>query len=311
MVYQYQSHRKIHLFSALSLILALVCIFPASAEDFSGSVIGRYDDWNVEDAATVGLGIFPTVTIEPKDDTTPSLSSPSSQKTGSAWVTISPFTASLSGQETFMIVGYLSGVRNDAVLTIQGRGGSDSDYSDLTTLKPDENGLFVWAVPATYQHLDLFRVNAKSGTSQYLSNAIRFTDPGKEPVIKPVITPVQTIIPMQTAGNHPSSLPVLTQLTISAQTMNPKVGEDVVISGRLTDQDGKGISGATIGIDETGYPGASGSDPFATVVTGSDGRFETSLSVMFSNSVGLVASFEGDDTYRSAESNTLFFVSHE
>lgn len=310
MVYHIQPvFQKIIPFGVFSLFMVILLVSPVSAADTSGSVIGRYDGWDVENSPTVGAGIFPTVTIEPLDESSQMTPSSSSAKTGSVWVTISPFTATLSGQETFMIAGYLSGSRNGVTLTIEGRGGSDADYSDLTTIKPDENGLFVWAVPATYQNRDLFRVTAKSGTSQYLSNAVRFSNATIEPVIKPVVTPVQTVVSM--VSSTKASLPTPTRLSIDTRTTMPKVGDDIEITGRLTDMDGKGINGATVSIDETGYPAASGSDPLMTVVTNSDGSFETSLAVKYVNTVGLVATFAGDTLYLSAESNTLFFVSHE
>lgn len=299
--------------AGLTLLLFILLLAPVHAADLSGGVVDRYDDWEFENTPTVGMGIFPAVTLEPGEDTSLTISPVSpvqSSRSSSLWVTISPFTAELSGLETFMVVGYVSGARTGLTLTVEGKGASDSDFSDLTSIKPDENGLFVWAVPAQYQDLDLFRVTARSGSDQSLSNAIRFTAQPVDPVVKPV-TPVQTIIPMQPAPATVSSTPMLTRLSLSASTTTPKVGEDVLISGRLTDQNGKGISGATIAIDETGYPGAQQAEPFATAVTGSDGRFDYTLSVRFADSVGLVATYDGDDTHRSAESNTLFFSAWE
>lgn len=295
--------------SIISLLIVL-SIIPVLADDSMGSVIGRYDGWSVDNSPTVGMGIFPAVTLEPTEDTSLTISpaSGTSSSPSTILVTVSPFISMLNGQETHIIVGYISGARSGATVKIAGKNASDSDFSDITTIKPDENGLFVWPVPSSKTDLDLFRVTAVSGNNQVLSNAIRFTPQVKDPVIKPVVNPVQTTIPMVTSSG--SSVSELTQLSLSASTTSPKVGDEVVISGRLTDQNGKGISGATVTIDETGYPGASTGEPFVTTQTGSDGRFESSLSVKYANIVGLVANYEGDSKHHSAESNTLTFSSH-
>ena len=75
------------------------------------------------------------------------------------------------------------------------------------------------------------------------------------------------------------------------------------------DGQGKGISGAMVSIDESGYPGAAGPEPFGKTMTDSDGSFEFDLHVSFANMVGLVASYEGDEFHSPAESNTLIFSS--
>jgi len=88
----------------------------------------------------------------------------------------------------------------------------------------------------------------------------------------------------------------------------PAVGESFSISGQLTDQDGNGVSGATITIDEEGY---SGSDHLSTTQTDSDGSFEFSVGVAYAYTVGFVADYAGDENHNSAQSNTLTFTAYE
>ena len=303
--------------AAVLLSALLMAALPVSADDipFGGSGYDPYHGWEFEDASQHTSAVFPKVEIESKDDSgsslTSSLQSGSrlSSAGGSMWVTISPFSATLSGEETYLLTGYLSGSRIGATLNIQGKSADDTEFSDLAVIKPDENGLFIWAVPGEYADLDLFRVHAESGSDSVLSNAIRFTTPtsSDSPVVQPVVSPVQSPVPMVTRESGTSDFS-LSKLTISARSTTPKVGEDVVISGRLTDQKGTGISGATVSIDETGYPGAAGAEPFDTTTTGSDGRFSFTLGVAFADAVGLVAHYDGDATHSSADSNTLIFT---
>ena len=303
-----KSYTAVIIISVLISLLVLTNL-PVSAEYTGDGVIGRYDDWELENSPTVGMGIFPSVELPPEKNTETSSTAKITTSSGTGiWVTISPFFITLNGQETNMLIGYLSGDRMGATLTVAGKGASDTDFSDITTIEPDENGLFAWAVPASRSNMDLFRVVARSAGTQVLSNAIRFTNDTEEPVVKPVVSPVRTAIPMVTGGSSASGL---STLTISTRSTTPKVGESVVITGRLTDQDGKGISGATVSIDETGYPGAAQAEPFDTTVTGSDGRFSFTLNVSFANMVGLVANYEGDESHSSAESNTITFTTSE
>jgi hypothetical protein len=295
----------------ITLILFLLVFYPASADDIPG-VISQYDNWDFENTPTVGMGIFPVVTLEPKEEQSLSIEPAGGAATQKIEVTISPFISTLSGKETNLIVGYMSDARAGTTVIIEGKGSNDSDFKSLATITPDENGIFVWPVQTANKDLVLFRVTAKTGSSQGISKVIKFTSSnGTDPVVKPVvtqkITPVQTVIPMIT---HNPSIPVPTLLEISASTTMPKVGDNVVISGRLTDIDGNGISGARVTIDETGYQGASAGEPFDTTMTGSDGSFKFTLYVKFVNIVGLVANFAGDDKRQGTESNTLSFTSY-
>ncbi|HWQ67739.1 MAG TPA: hypothetical protein VN372_12845 [Methanospirillum sp.] len=300
--------------SALIVLLAFtLSVAPVSAELESIGSYNPYHGMDPEGTSSQLGGVFPVVTLEPVETSSPK--APASQSafgTSGFWVTISPFTATLGGVDTSMIAGYVGGTRTGVSLTITGKKSSDESFSDITTMKADENGLFVWAVPAGTS-FDLYRVTGLAGTEQVLSNSVRFTAAPavSDPVIKPVSslpTPIQTPVSMVSNG---ASGPTQSRLTISASTGTPAVGEDVTISGRLTDKNGKGISGATINIDEAGYPGAAQAEPFETAGTDSEGRFEVTIQTAFANMVSIVANYEGDDNHLPAESNSLSFVSHE
>lgn len=295
----------------ISLIFILLVLSPAYADDIPG-VIGQNDNWDFENTPTVGMGIFPVVTLEPKEDSSQSIEPAGGTAAQKIQVTISPFISTLSGKETNLIIGYMSGAQAGNTVTIEGKGSNDSDFKDLATITPDENGIFVWSVPTANKDLILFRVTAKKGDNQVISKFIRFTSSNStEPVVKPVvtqrITPVQTVIPMIT--RNPST-PIPTLLEISANTAMPIVGDKVVISGVLTDMNNNGISGATVTIDETSYLGASSTEPLDTTQTGADGSFQFTLFVKYVNMTGLVAKYAGDSKHQETESNILTFTSY-
>lgn len=317
-------HRKKTIISVVSFIVLILIVHPVFAtldDDLDYPIeayANPYNPYGWGNPSPNLVNVFPTLTIEPLDNSVSSSTANSKSLSGKVWVTISPFSAALSGQKTNLLVGYISGTRTGVTLTIAGKKGSDSEFSDITPITPDENGLFVWAVPISQENTDLFRVSARSGGSEVLSNAIRFTDEDKDAIADPVITPVKKtsspitpdIPPVRTAipeGTGEPSGFSLSHLTISASTTTPAVGEEVAITGRLTDQSGKGISGATVTMDESGY---SGTDPLTTTQTSSDGSFDFTVGVSYAYTVGMLAHYDGDESHSSADSNTIMFTAH-
>lgn len=317
-------YRKISAIVIVSVIISLLTTTPVLAAQFDDdeypveAYANPYNPYGWGNASPHLVNVFPTLTIEPLNNPSSSSTVNSKPLSSKVSVTISPFSAAISGQKTNLLVGYISGTRIGVTLTVAGKGGSDSDYSDITQITPDENGLFVWNVPLSQGNLDLFRISARSAGMEVLSNVIRFTDENKAPVADPVISPVkstspiigpvlsriQTPTPMVT--REPSGFS-LSHISISASTTTPAVGEEVAITGRLTDQNGAGISGATVTMDESGY---SGGDPLTTTQTSSDGSFEFTVGVSYAYTVGMLAHYDGDGTHSSADSNTIMFTAH-
>nr|WP_319539728.1 hypothetical protein [uncultured Methanospirillum sp.] len=315
---------KILFFTIVSAITLLLFVTPVIAyddDDFDYPITAYANPNN-----PYGWGNAPpyltevesTLTIEPVVTRTPSSTVSSPSVSGNVRVTISPFSVMVGDKQINQVIGFISGTRQGVTLTIAGKGKSDSEYSDITVVTPDENGLFAWAVPTSQTTLDLFRVSARSGGSEVVSNAIRFTNESEESASEPVISPVKptsTIIrpsppPIQTVvpvASGTSSGFGLSRLSISASTTTPAVGETVTVTGRLTDQNGKGISGATVTMDESGY---SGEDPLTTTQTGSDGRFTFTVGVSYPYTVGMAAHYDGDESHSSADSNTIMFTAH-
>lgn len=259
---------------------------------------------------------FPTLTIEPLSSPSPSLVKNANPVSEIFDVTISPFSAISTGQKTNQIVGYISNMQTGITLTIAGKESAQDDFSDIADITADENGLFLWPVPTSLKNTAIFRVTARLSGGEVLSNVVRFTDEEKDPVVVPVIAPVQSPVPIIKPVVSPvlTTSPItskpsysLSQLTISASTTTPAVGEEVTITGRLTDQDGNGISGATVTMDESGYTGG---DPLTTTQTSSDGSFEFTVGVSYAYTVGMLAHYAGDSAHSAADSNTIMFTAH-
>lgn len=307
--------------SVILLILTMDTVFADFSDDEDYPIeayANPYNPYGWGNSSPNLVTVFPTLTIEPLNNPAPSSTKNSNTLSDKVRLTISPFEVTLNSQKTNLLVGYMSGARSGIILTIAGKKNSAVEFSDITPITPDENGLFVWADPSSQEHFDLFRVSARSGGMEVLSNAIRFTDEEERSIsdsvvtpvkttpamFKPIISPVQTVAPMTSPEQSGYSL---SRLTISASTTNPAVGEEVAITGRLTDQNGKGISGATVTMDESGY---SGSDPLTTTQTSSDGSFEFTVGVSYAYTVGMLAHYDGDESHSAADSNTIMFTAH-
>lgn len=321
-------HKTVSAVAIVSIIAVLMAMIP-------GSVAGINDeDYPIEAYANpvnpYGWGNsspylvhdFPTLTIEPLSTPSPSVVK-NANPVETFDITISPFSAISTGQKTNQIVGYISTMQTGITLNIEGKEPADVDFSDIGEITPDENGLFLWSVPSSLENTAIFRVAARHNGGEVLSNVVRFadeenSDEEKDPVAVPVIAPVTSPVPIIKPVVSP--VPVLTTvpttsrssyslslLTISASTTTPAVGEEVTITGRLTDQDGNGISGATVTMDESGYTGG---DPLTTTQTGSDGSFEFTVGVSYAYTVGMLAHYAGDSAHSAADSNTIMFTAH-
>jgi len=307
--------------SAMALLLFVTPVLAYDDDDFDYPITAYanpYNPYGWGNAPPYLTEVESTLTIEPLVTRTPSSTVPSTSSSDNVRVIISPFSVTLGEKQINQLIGYISGTRTGVTFTIAGKEKSGSEFSDITQVTPDKNGLFAWAVPTSQTALDLFRVSARSGGSEVISNTVRFTneteESASEPVISPVkptstiirpsISPIQTIVP---AASGTSSSFGLSRLSISASSTTPAVGETVTVTGRLTDQNGKGISGATVTMDESGY---SGEDPLTTTQTGSDGRFTFTVGVSYPYTVGMAAHYDGDESHSSADSNTIMFSAH-
>lgn len=315
--------KKMSLISIVSVVVLLLIGIPvlAALDDDEDYPIEAYANPNNPygwgNAPPYLAKVSSTLTIEPLNTRSPSSSITSTPILGKVQVTISPFSVSMGDKTLRELVGYVSGTTTGVTFTIAMKKDSESEFSDITQIKPDEKGLFVWAVPSAQITTDLFRVSARSGSLETTSNAIRFTEENNETTTDPIITPVKktSAIIKPFPSTDQTTIPIssneaeygLSHLTISSSTTTPAVGETVAVTGKLIDQNGKGISGATVTMDETGY---AGDDPLTTTQTSSDGSFKFTVGVSYAYTVGMQAHYGGDKSHSSADSNTIMFSAH-
>jgi len=222
---------------------------------------------------------------------------PSSSSRVDHWVKFSYFPAGSSSGQPAILSGYVGGKNSNAEVTIAGKKEITDVFYKIITIYPQENGLFVWAIPDNLAIVQFYQATAKVGGI-----------PAKSEIISTSFIPVSQdpSSAYDTDTSAPSSsLPGITSLTLSADILRPAVGQDVTLSGSLT-ANGKGVSGATITIEVPDY----GTDflPLVSTTTDSSGRFLATINTWEDGVVPVQAVFSGDEKYQAATSSTLTFT---
>jgi len=302
-----------YLFISLLLCLAFTAIFPLAfaEEGSSGSYSWNpYEGWDVDLdlVSKVGTGLFPMVEVSwtPTPETTMV-----PVKTPDYWVKLAYYPSGSSSGQPALLAGYVGGKNYNAEVTIAGKKETSDDFQNIITIRPQENGVFVWAVPEKLKDVIFYQATASVAGVPVKSEIVKttslsaYTEVPANPEKTP--KPVTTIIAASTATSNAvtAGVPVITTLTLTSDTLSPKVGEDVELYGRLTDSNGKGISGMKISIEAPDY----GTDflPLTKAVTGSDGGFSATIKTYEDGVVPVRAVFEGTDSYLASTSNTITF----
>ena len=266
-----------------------------------------YAGWDLDLLSEAGINILPTGDVNWTEEPDEALLTPDS--TDNHWVKLSYFPAGSAAGQPAILSGYVGGNYYNADVTIAGKKNSSDIFQDIITVRPQENGVFVWAIPNNLAVVQFYQATATVGGTPAKSEIISTSVINKA---KPVSTNSTTAIAATsvvssatTPASTSSSLPVSTSLTLSADNLRPAVGQEVILSGRLT-ANGKGVSGKTITIEVPDY----GTDflPLISTQTDSDGRFSATINTTEGGVVPVQAVFEGDEKYMSSTSNTLTFT---
>jgi hypothetical protein len=259
-----------------------------------------YVGWDQDLVSMAGIGIYPLGELDWPTETV-TLSPPDSSV--DHWVKLSHFPAGSTAGEPAILSGYVGGRNYNANVTIAGKKNSSDIFHNIITIRPQDNGVFVWAIPKGLDIVQFYQATATVGGIQAKSEIVSTSvNKGDKPIST---TPTSIITSATTAVTTAKSLPISTSLTLSADSLHPVVGQEVTLTGRLTGN-GKGISGATISIEVPDY----GTDflPLISTQTDSDGRFSATINTTEGGVVPVQAVFEGDDKYMSSTSNTLTFT---
>lgn len=271
-----------------------------------------YEGWDINMVSKVGVGLFPTIEIPYKSD---SSSSKTLQKaTTDHFASIYYFPQDPDTGDKPLLVGYVGGKNYNVLVLIGGKKAPGDDFASLKLLTPAEGGLFVWAIPDDLQDLNYYQAMATVNGLTVKSNIAQVTS--SEPQ-KDLITEIPTSIPviMGTESKNIEPTPEksatkFTSLTLSASTLSPNVGDEVRVSGRLTDSTGRGVPNVPISINAPDW-GDPTMLPLVTTKTDEDGAFEAMIQTTEPGVVPVQASFAGNDQFLQSTSNTLTFTAME
>lgn len=257
-----------------------------------------YEGWDLDLVSRIDAGIFPTVQVtwtpEPDDTAVP-------KSSADHWVKLAYFPHGSSEGQPALLSGYVGGRFYNAEVTIIGKRKANDLFHDIVTITPQENGVFVWAVPDALRDVAYFQAVAKVGGVPSKSEIVTISTPsGYVPAGSGSAASASPA-----SAEETTSLPSITSLKLSADTLRPDVGDDVQLSGRLTDSHGKGVSGVEITIEVPDV----GTDflPLTSTTTGTDGSFSVTINTWQEGVVPVRAVFEGNDKYLESTSNTLNF----
>ncbi|MDD1724661.1 MAG: Ig-like domain-containing protein [Methanospirillum sp.] len=280
------------LFCGVFLLLAVPVV---AVEGFPETHSGNsYEGWDLDLVSRIDAGIFPMVEVtwtpEPDDTAIPKSST-------DHWVKLAYFPpGSLEGQPA-LLSGYVGGRFYNAEVTVTGKRKVNDEFHDIVTITPEENGVFVWAVPDALRDVTYFQAVAKVGGIPVKSEIVTTSGPSG-------------YVPAGSGSSSASSaerdpLPAITRMKLSADTLHPDVGDEVQLTGRLTDSNGKGVAGVKITIEVPDL----GTDflPLTSATTDSDGSYTVTINTWQEGVVPVRAVFEGNDEYLASTSNTLNF----
>lgn len=308
------------------IIGIVICAIPAVAVEFpttQGGVPSGYLDfeyWNPY--AGWDMDMISTATFDtyfPIMDESWAEELPSSDSSVDHWVTFSYFPAGSEPGQPAILSGYVGRRSYNAEVTITGKKNAADVFHKIITIRPQENGVFVWAIPDDLQIVQFYQAIARVGDipakSEIVSTSLGTdeipvsSDPSSAFATDSIASSTSdTSAPVSTASapaSTSSSLPIITYLTLSANNLRPAVGQEVTLSGSLTGN-GKGVPGAIISIEVPDY----GTDflPLVSTTTDSNGRFTATINTWEAGVVPVRAVFAGDDKYQAATSSILTFT---
>ena len=302
--------RYIHSAVLCVLTLCLVSLFaPVVAADngFPTTHGGiSYEGWDLDLVSRMGIGLFPTIEV----DWTPAPTAaplPKVSTSADHWVKLAYYPPGSEPGQPAILGGYVGGRNFNAEVTIAGKMAPSDEFHDIITTRPQENGIFVWAVPDSLNGVVYFQATARvagvPARSEIVSTSTvsSYIPAESAPASTPTVS--TPIVPTRTAA---ADSPLMTSISLSADSMYPKVGKDVYLSGRVTDSNGKGVSGVTVIIEVPDY----GTDflPLTRASTDGDGRFSAPISTWEPGVVQVRAVFEGNDKFLASTSNALTFT---
>lgn len=132
-----------------------------------------YEGWDVDLASKVGTGLFPTVEIKE----TPTTQSTAMTKTSpDFWIKMAYYPPGSASGQPAILAGYVGGKNYNADVTIGAKKEAGDEFHDIVTIKPQENGVFVWAVPDKLKNVTFYQAKAIVGGVPVKSEIVKISD---------------------------------------------------------------------------------------------------------------------------------------
>jgi len=167
--------RALGLFVTLTLLcLAFVGIISTSCADDGAQEIGSwnpYQGWDMDLSSKI-TGVFPV--IEVSETPTP-VSTEMPKTSPDFWVKLAYYPAGSSSGQPAILAGYVGGKNYNAEVTIGAKKEASGDFQNLITIKPQENGVFVWAVPDNIKDVNFYQATATIGGVPVKSEIVKIS----------------------------------------------------------------------------------------------------------------------------------------
>jgi hypothetical protein len=170
--------RSFNLLVIISLLcLAVAGIISTSCADTGVQEIGSwnpYQGWDMDLASKI-TGVFPQVEVSetPIPDST---DMPLASTNPDFWVKLAYYPAGSSSGQPAILAGYVGGNNFNSKVTIGAKKDASGDFKDLVTIKPQDNGVFVWAVPDKIKDVNFYQATAVIGGVPAKSDIVKISN---------------------------------------------------------------------------------------------------------------------------------------
>ena len=120
-----------------------------------------YAGWDLDLISTAGFGLYPSDIGIFDDEETEALPPPDSSV--DHWVKLGYFPAGSETGQPAILSGYVGGRNYNSEVTLAGKQNSNDVFHKIITIRPQEDGIFVWAIPDDLAIVQFYQATAYVG----------------------------------------------------------------------------------------------------------------------------------------------------